>query len=278
MATAEDEIVLEVIPDSGQLKKQLQGKWYSQAAYYRIVRASAACSYKINSSRCLLISSYVLLFAVILARCTFFILLLDEHTEMVPTYEGVIVCLDICSSGIWLVYFVATFAKKLRPNYIQHQWGRIGVFILFCLVYYGCVLWSTHKLGSSQWARWNPLLFFLTIAYGFLADKSPNCCLIAAAFILVFAILEGLVRIATCSFFNPFASAVRYFVERRVPALYYDREKHDTHKCTICLRDFKAGERLCGLACHEAHIFHTACIKQWLRNSHVCPCCRTAAG
>lgn len=277
MQSDDSEITLEVVPSSSQLRKQLQGRyWCFQILFFRFVRLSASCSYRINSSKCLLVLSYLLLFAVVLARCTIYIFLLEENSEIVPTYEGLLVCLDICFSGLWLIYFTVIFAKKLRMRDVSSEWRRVGVFIFFCVTYYGCLLWSVNNLDSTRWKPWNPFIFSLSIAYGFLAEKSPNCYMIAGAGILIIAVVEVVIRTLTCSLYNPFSESVKYFIEKRVPAVHYDEEKHDNKKCTICLNKFVANERLCGLECHESHVFHPRCIKQWLRINHVCPCCRAA--
>eukprot|EP00826_Nyctotherus_ovalis_P010346 TRINITY_DN12737_c0_g6_i1.p1 TRINITY_DN12737_c0_g6~~TRINITY_DN12737_c0_g6_i1.p1 ORF type:complete len:280 (-),score=21.43 TRINITY_DN12737_c0_g6_i1:107-946(-) len=277
MQSEDSEIVLEIVPSSSQLRKQLQGRhWCFQILFFRFARLSAFCSYRINSSKCLLVVSYLLLFAVVLARCTIYIFLLEENSEIVPTHEGLLVCLDICCSGLWLICFIVIFTKKLRRRGVLIERRRVGAFIFFCVIYYGCFLWSVNKLDNTRWEPWNPFIFSLTIAYGFLAEKSPNCCIIAGAGILIIAVIEVVIRMLTCSFYNPFSESVKYFIEKRVPAVHYDEEKHDSKKCMICLNKFMSNERLCGLECHESHMFHTRCIKQWLRINYVCPCCRAA--
>lgn len=47
--------------------------------------------------------------------------------------------------------------------------------------------------------------------------------------------------------------------------------------CCICLRDLCVGERATALP-HCMHVFHTACVKRWLRRKNTCPLCCQAVG
>jgi len=45
--------------------------------------------------------------------------------------------------------------------------------------------------------------------------------------------------------------------------------------CAVCLEDMRVGDSCRALPC--CHIFHNACVSQWIRNSKVCPTCRAPA-
>ena len=53
-----------------------------------------------------------------------------------------------------------------------------------------------------------------------------------------------------------------------------DVSKLDSEKknCVICLEDFKNGDKACVLPC--VHIFHTNCVKEWLKTKNFCPICK----
>ena len=40
----------------------------------------------------------------------------------------------------------------------------------------------------------------------------------------------------------------------------------------VCLEKLRAGEQVRRLQC--LHVFHTACIDQWLKHNAVCPICK----
>ena len=46
----------------------------------------------------------------------------------------------------------------------------------------------------------------------------------------------------------------------------------DKKECTICLEDFKNGDKTTVLPC--IHLYHTSCIKNWFRTHNDCPICK----
>ena len=52
------------------------------------------------------------------------------------------------------------------------------------------------------------------------------------------------------------------------------QEPEKVDNCAICLNNFKDKEVLVSLKCHEAHVFHEACINKWTENRLICPLCR----
>ena len=54
----------------------------------------------------------------------------------------------------------------------------------------------------------------------------------------------------------------------------FDPEAETNTACPICLDDFNAGDSVEVLPCDSHHIFHPACIEQWLSAQCVCPVCR----
>jgi hypothetical protein len=53
-----------------------------------------------------------------------------------------------------------------------------------------------------------------------------------------------------------------------------DDEKYPT--CAICLVKYQDGDEICWAANKQCnHVFHKACITQWLLRHEECPCCRT---
>ena len=50
-------------------------------------------------------------------------------------------------------------------------------------------------------------------------------------------------------------------------------EEGERERCTICLVDFDQVAVVTELRC--SHVYHTACIRQWLSHKHTCPLCLT---
>ena len=49
-------------------------------------------------------------------------------------------------------------------------------------------------------------------------------------------------------------------------------EKIENKQCLICLDNYKVDENLCYLPCF--HLFHSDCIKTWIKKSNKCPLCK----
>ena len=50
-------------------------------------------------------------------------------------------------------------------------------------------------------------------------------------------------------------------------------KKAELTECSICLGDFMVDELICFITCF--HVFHSKCIKDWLKRSKLCPMCNT---
>ena len=48
-------------------------------------------------------------------------------------------------------------------------------------------------------------------------------------------------------------------------------DKYIDEKCVICLENFMIGNKICYLPC--LHLYHTMCIKNWLKIKEKCPLC-----
>ena len=46
----------------------------------------------------------------------------------------------------------------------------------------------------------------------------------------------------------------------------------DKKKCCICLENFKINDETINLPC--IHIFHSDCIKKWMKRQDICPICK----
>ena len=74
---------------------------------------------------------------------------------------------------------------------------------------------------------------------------------------------------------NEYKPATKEFIDS-LAEIEIDR---DDITCSICLEEFKKGEKCIKLPCSEPHYFHTNnehClgIKKWLEKSNTCPMCR----
>ena len=47
-------------------------------------------------------------------------------------------------------------------------------------------------------------------------------------------------------------------------------------ECAICQEQFERTSVVCQMPCHIKHIFHSECIKPWIKKQNACPLCKLA--
>jgi len=58
-----------------------------------------------------------------------------------------------------------------------------------------------------------------------------------------------------------------------LPCEIYDPERHkDLTECELCLEEYEVGDELLRLPC--LHLFHKACVGQWVQKAGTCPMCQ----
>ena len=51
-----------------------------------------------------------------------------------------------------------------------------------------------------------------------------------------------------------------------------EKKEGENNNCIICLEEFDIGDSVTTLPC--VHLFHTDCIKNWLKSQNHCPICK----
>ena len=59
-----------------------------------------------------------------------------------------------------------------------------------------------------------------------------------------------------------------------------DSDAKDDNRCVICMLDFdpESNDQVVEVNCPGKHVFHTECIKNWVKEKTECPTCRTELG
>mmetsp|Transcript_8565 Transcript_8565/g.10595 ORF Transcript_8565/g.10595 Transcript_8565/m.10595 type:complete len:97 (+) Transcript_8565:1554-1844(+) len=47
-------------------------------------------------------------------------------------------------------------------------------------------------------------------------------------------------------------------------------------ECAICQERFERTSMVCQMPCHIKHIFHSECIRPWIKKQNACPLCKQA--
>lgn len=68
------------------------------------------------------------------------------------------------------------------------------------------------------------------------------------------------------------SALMRQVVDTDPSGFFSENHEDDEIMCSICLASVEDGERIGALSCN--HIFHSHCLKDWLRRRNVCPLCQ----
>ncbi|THU63276.1 hypothetical protein C4D60_Mb01t14040 [Musa balbisiana] len=124
---------------------------------------------------------------------------------------------------------------------------------------------------------------FMMLAFEFFLA----CVFPVSSFLLVAAVMFLVVSICDCYETREWRSKVASFLNKiphgiyvvpsspsRLPSTSDDVPEHQLHHCVICMEEYAGGEQLWVMpACK--HVFHEACITQWLlKPALTCPICR----
>lgn len=68
--------------------------------------------------------------------------------------------------------------------------------------------------------------------------------------------------------------ARRSFIHSIFKVTYSKKSFGTIEDCPVCLEDFKEGDKVSPMPCDVRHVFHTSCVKKWLKKQHICPLCK----
>ncbi len=167
----------------------------------------------------------------------------------------------------------------------QPRWRLITIFTIsggFMLVSIFALFRELLSIGyrAPAWALVYTLLFNVVMFYYIFWE-------FLGLFVLMLMAGEAIVRTLTFSlskpyntniklpfFFYPRAPGIRFKETEAPPRWYTPRFNSGVEECILCLEPFQSGEQISILACHESHLFHYDCLRQWKIKSDTCPMCR----
>ena len=96
---------------------------------------------------------------------------------------------------------------------------------------------------------------------------------------LITFFLEFIIRLLICKLSHPCAGVSQEGQVSQgdpvnlIPMKY--REDGTPFSCVICLDELHNDQEVCQLSCHKSHVFHFKCMEEWVKNSNLCPNCRS---
>ncbi len=250
-------------------------QWYFQRFSDQLQEYENRMATIVNNSRMWLSLTYSFLFAIAITRIVLYFYLAKAYTESLITSDRTMIIIEACLSIIWLGYSINQFVSKLKLTYIENvRWTSL-MYVLFCVQYFSVSYWVIETIFGYMPLVYGIVSVVLFVIYGFLAEKSPNTLAVTVYIILMFFLIECMVRLVMCKCYNPWkAPDTQQFVRKEIPIHLYLDTKYTQKSCGICLKDFSKDEKICCLSCHATHIFHSECLKEWLNHNFYCPFCR----
>lgn len=161
-------------------------------------------------------------------------------------------------------------------GYHNHRYRTARIFLFYCS-WWHCIFFIVNEIGISQ-SDSNKLVIWRWIYVSIL-----SLCLLYIIYGRIFLVPQNkfwhIIRFERKE--NNRGELYRYRIEvefkyRRSnideQTWVYEKDSGD-NSCSICLNDFKSGEKLVTPSCN--HNFHYKCLDKWLDHRENCPVCRS---
>ena len=256
-------------------RQELEQRWVFQKLSDLLQEFETQVSTIVDNNRLWLTISYFMLFAISIARIVIYFYTAKIYADTILSSDKTMLLIESCLSVIWVMYSFNLYLSKMRLAYVENvRWTSL-MYVIFCVQYFSVSYWVIEIVFNAFPRSYGITVILLYIAYGFMAEKSPNLLAVTVYLILMFFLLECIIRLLICKCYNPWnANDFPQFTSKSIDVHCYKDEKYTQKTCGICLRDFVKEDKICELSCHEAHIFHSACLEQWLNRNRFCPYCR----
>jgi len=261
------------IPIVSEESSEEEYQWYFQKLGNRVLDMETKLYYCINQRKPLLTLSYSLLFLCSISRIVLYIWLLAKNYSLFELKDQVIVISECILSGISFCHYITRYIFRLHQISSDDSDINSLMYILFCTKYFSLSYWTIAFFIEHTEAKYNIIIIVLYIAYSFLTEKSPGLLIIIIYAILMFFLIECLIRGLTCKYKNPCCNSQGY-KEVEIPIESYSRSSYCQKLCGICLKKYANSETVCQLSCHPTHVFHSKCLKEWVTQNYTCPYCR----
>ncbi|CAK89761.1 unnamed protein product (macronuclear) [Paramecium tetraurelia] len=132
-------------------------------------------------------------------------------------------------------------------------------------------LYGECEIGQSEFNfTWGVAITFLILRY--ITIGIPTLIVVIYLLVLPFAYCLNLSNLQKR---NSGGASTENLKKLKVETVGQERISED-NECVICLQEFVGGEEFIRLDCHQFHVFHKACISDWLKTRSECPKCRQA--
>lgn len=193
-----------------------------------------------------------------------------EQTECSIMYESFYLLFTLLN-----LLFIARGVGRLllkESIFIRKVWNISDLFMY--LIFYLLIIsgWMIFRSNSCFYTDLdNTSFIFITIFLGII-------CLSRHILSIVFLVLAfGL--ILSMFFNNPTNFYNRIGVDPKIIdnlPTFTAIKRHCSLSCIVCTETFALDDKLIQLKCPGRHVFHSECIKSWLKRKFSCPLCRSS--
>lgn len=152
--------------------------------------------------------------------------------------------------GLFLVLFHLMFFATIITMSLYNVIKKIFLLVLFCIYWIIAVL---HFLAF----------------------------ILLALYLIILIPIEFVIRLISCKLVMPYYtivpdSTLNYggTIPDSTKQFEFNSTIFKINKCIICLELFHNKSTIYVLKCHETHIFHVNCLKEWVKRKYECPSCR----
>ena len=192
----------------------------------------------INSNKAYLSIVYILMEIISIARIAIYLYISKVYGKDIITDDKITICIELCLSFFWFFNFMSRYISKMRGTYSENSRKNTFAWIIFFLQYISIIFWAREIVVDCSTRKYGRSSSILHIIYGFVSEFYPCIYIIVLYLIIICFILECLLRCFTCRCSNPWnSSETTQFVQRNIPIVLYDQNKHPQNNCGICLSD-----------------------------------------
>lgn len=213
---------------------------------------------------------------------------------------------DLYRAGLAICAYNAFFVVRnliicascyLSKNPVTYSTISRGACVcLDCILYTYCVAWVTYQISREKPMECKSLndevgqfwwvVMILTVVGYLQLFVEWIICLAASCVLCVFCCFyfaqNRARRAEALARFRQRAPLMARALDSMKRQKFKDIQKEvkDVESCIICFAQFKPNDDVVQLSCNARHIYHKACLEQWVKSSHSdntlqCPICRT---